>query len=471
MQPLRGAEHLAPKRMGDHDVVAKLRRRTRDALLFSWLWRQDSGSAGTSRIAGRARMFGSSAGRSAKATRRRDQRIERGVAQQAERRGQAAAVGPARPVRGRDLADLARDRAAGGGCGTPRRAAAATSPAPYQLSSTTVRLVAGEPQRGGEPGGAALAWTTRSQSAGAASRRGEGRRRGRPRSRRARGSMSTSVTSAPGSSAHSHAHQEPTTPPPTTAMRSAGPGAASHTALSAVSMLAASTARAAGTPVGSGAAASAGTIERGLMGMERKADAADESGRPGLDAADGRVAVFHRKRKGSRHERRAHALECSLAGTRPLSTSALGAAADPAVKRVSGAPRRRRAAPPFRSRISTRPGPTYHSASPCSARSPTGSTSHWPLKCLSRYISPPNSFQAIYWLSPSRLHDVLPYGTGPGAGVARVDDEAGAVGEAHVVDGVVVGDDQHGVVARRPPAGSSGTDSRPASRGARASSG
>jgi KDO2-lipid IV(A) lauroyltransferase len=52
----------------------------------------------------------------------------------------------------------------------------------------------------------------------------------------------------------------PTTPAPTTAMRSAGPGAPSHSALSAVSMLAASTARCGGTWAGTSTTAFAGTV-------------------------------------------------------------------------------------------------------------------------------------------------------------------------------------------------------------------
>jgi len=55
------------------------------------------------------------------------------------------------------------------------------------------------------------------------------------------------------------ANRSPTTPPPTIAMRSAGPGAASHTALSAVSRFAAKIARSGGTPSGSGTSALSGT--------------------------------------------------------------------------------------------------------------------------------------------------------------------------------------------------------------------
>ncbi|MDT4874907.1 hypothetical protein FQZ97_1102410 [compost metagenome] len=72
-------------------------------------------------------------------------------------------------------------------------------------------------------------------------------------------SVSITCTSHPGSRAASHATSRPSVPPPTTAMRSPRRGAASHNALMAVSRLAASTARAAGTPLGKGTTAWAGT--------------------------------------------------------------------------------------------------------------------------------------------------------------------------------------------------------------------
>ena len=54
----------------------------------------------------------------------------------------------------------------------------------------------------------------------------------------------------------------PTAPAPTTAIRSAGPGAASHTALSAVSMFAARTARCGVTDSGKGKTASCGILKQ-----------------------------------------------------------------------------------------------------------------------------------------------------------------------------------------------------------------
>ena len=76
------------------------------------------------------------------------------------------------------------------------------------------------------------------------------------------GSMSISSTSAPGSRAASAAIRQPTTPAPITAIRSPGPGAASHRPLIAVSMLAASVARRSGTSSGTSMTASCGTTNR-----------------------------------------------------------------------------------------------------------------------------------------------------------------------------------------------------------------
>ena len=63
----------------------------------------------------------------------------------------------------------------------------------------------------------------------------------------------------PGKRASSAATQQPTIPPPTTAIRSPTSGAASHRALTAVSTVPASTARAGGHVVGHEVTAVAGT--------------------------------------------------------------------------------------------------------------------------------------------------------------------------------------------------------------------
>ena len=57
-------------------------------------------------------------------------------------------------------------------------------------------------------------------------------------------------------------------PAPTTTIRSAGPAPESHSALSAVSMLAASVARRGGRPSGSGTAMRGGRLKHVLMGVQ-----------------------------------------------------------------------------------------------------------------------------------------------------------------------------------------------------------
>ena len=111
------------------------------------------------------------------------------------------------------------------------------------------------------------------------------------------GSMSTTVTDVPGSRAQSRATSSPSTPAPTTAMRPAGPGAASHVALSAVSMLAASAARSGGRPSGKRHNIFGGKVKHGLVRIKREAEAALQVRRAVLDAAHHRVAIFYGKRE------------------------------------------------------------------------------------------------------------------------------------------------------------------------------
>src|SRR5437899_941729 len=49
------------------------------------------------------------------------------------------------------------------------------------------------------------------------------------------------------------------------------------------------------------------------------------------------------------------------------------------------------------------------------------------------------------WLSPSRLHHALGGKPAAGAGVSGVDDERAVLDEEPVIDGVVVGADDHGI--------------------------
>src|SRR5262245_62128459 len=78
--------------------------------------------------------------------RRRDQQVEHRIAEQRERRRKPPSMAPARPMGGRDLADLARDE--------PQPTAMErfaewqrdiASPVPAQLDDA--RLLAGQPQR------------------------------------------------------------------------------------------------------------------------------------------------------------------------------------------------------------------------------------------------------------------------------------------------------------------------------------
>ena len=114
-------------------------------------------------------------------------------------------------------------------------------------------------------------------------------------------------------------------------MRSAGPGAASHTPLSAVSMLAASTARCGGTSSGKRHGGACRDVEYGLVRVERKDGLARKASPAVLDPSDGGVAVFHGKGKIASHERRAHSLEFARGHT-PAKHERLGAAADRAIE-------------------------------------------------------------------------------------------------------------------------------------------
>ena len=179
---------------------------------------------------------------------------------------------------------------------------------PYQLSSITVASKPASPSAVASPAGWPLACSTRSASgraaAGAAKPtpepRGDGGAR-RPQCRPARPAQ-------PGTRAASQATSRPTTPAPTTAMRSPSRGAASHSALTAVSMLAASTARAGGTPSGSSMHRLRRHHVARLVRVQAEHRAAEQRGRAPLDHADAGVAVLDRRRKVAVLERRAHAL-------------------------------------------------------------------------------------------------------------------------------------------------------------------
>ena len=112
-----------------------------------------------------------------------------------------------------------------------------------------------------KPAALALAWKTMSASRGAAAGRAK-RSPSASATARRDGSTSTSVTSAPGRRAASQPVSRPMTPPPTITILSAGPEPASQWALSAVSILAASTARRGGTVSGTGTRQARGATKR-----------------------------------------------------------------------------------------------------------------------------------------------------------------------------------------------------------------
>ena len=129
--------------------------------------------------------------------RRRDQRVERGVVQQVERGGKTAAIVPARAVRRRDLADLAGDELQAAGVeDVAERHFHVVGAVPGQFQHR--RLVAGEPQRGREPGRRRAGVHHQVAVAGRLRRAPRSRRRTPARSRRAPGLMSTTVTSRAG---------------------------------------------------------------------------------------------------------------------------------------------------------------------------------------------------------------------------------------------------------------------------------
>ena len=114
---------------------------------------------------------------------------------------------------------------------------------------------------GRSPASVALAWTTRSQLAHGVpgQREVDAERVGDLGARRVGVDQ---LDAHAGEAGEQRATEQPTIPPPTTAIRSPTSGAASHRAFTAVSTVPASTARSAGTPSGTGVTALAGTTYR-----------------------------------------------------------------------------------------------------------------------------------------------------------------------------------------------------------------
>ena len=110
-------------------------------------------------------------------------------------------------------------------------------------------------------------------------------------------------------------------------------GAASQSALTAVSTVPASTARRGGTPSGTTATASAGTTYAVWCGWRQKTVRPRSSVGAGLDHADVEVAVLHRSREVALLERRPHHGVLAL-GNAAAEDQRLGAAAHPRHQRA-----------------------------------------------------------------------------------------------------------------------------------------
>src|SRR5687767_12532307 len=67
--------------------------------------------------------------------------------------------------------------------------------------------------------------------------------------------------------------------------------------------------------------------------MQCEDDVTDEVIKPGLDPADGGIAIFHRKRESALHEGRAHALELAF-GNAAGQDQGLSAPAECAIQRA-----------------------------------------------------------------------------------------------------------------------------------------
>ena len=208
---------------------------------------------------------------------------------------------------------------------------AGTVAAPYQLSSTTVASTPASRTAVASPSAVALAWNTTSASGiAAAGVANPTPRRSATARRDAR--TSTSSTSHPGMRPASQATRHPTAPPPTTATRLPGTSAPSHTALIAVSRLAARTARRGGTPSGTACAALAGITNRVWCGCSANTVRSGQIRWPVLHHADAGVAVLHRHPELAGLKRRAHPLVFFHRHT-PVEHQRFGPAADAAVQR------------------------------------------------------------------------------------------------------------------------------------------
>ena len=238
-----------------------------------------------------AKMRGSSRGASSKAISSATSASRAGSRQQRQRHLAAAAVVPAQAAAGRDQADLGGDELQPAAVEGPAEIDGdGLVPVPAHLDDGAFRAGAGN---GGVQAGRAGAGVEDDVGlAGGAVRRCQVgaqrfedgpaglRRRRRPSPWRRAAGQRGLVTSSP------------TTPAPTTTMRSPGPAPASHRALRAVSMLAARVARRAGTASGTTARAVRGGIEIVLVRMQAEDGLSPQLRRPLLYNSRRAVAVF-----------------------------------------------------------------------------------------------------------------------------------------------------------------------------------
>src|SRR5919204_3342427 len=194
-----------------------------------------------------------------------------------------------------------------------------TSASPYQLRSSTVPSGASRSSDRCRPADVALVCTTRSHPPGASSGPAKGAPSAAATSARD-ASTSTSVTSTAGNRASRRATQQPTIPAPTTATRSPTSAGASHRALTAVSTVPASTARAGGTSSGTTVTARAGTTYAVWCGYRQKTVRPRSSGGPSSTAPTLRYPYLTGPGK-SPSWNGARIAAYWLSGTRPWKTS------------------------------------------------------------------------------------------------------------------------------------------------------
>ena len=235
-----------------------------------------------------------------------DQGVERRVGQQVERERQAVGRPRGRTVVGRDRPHLARPDGEPSGVERLRRAATGRAASPYQDSSITSPSGRAAPATV-QAGGCRAGVHDEVAVARRVGRAGRSRRRAPRRPPPALVDVDQ-LHRAPGMAASSRATQQPTMPAPTTAIRSPTSGAASQSALTAVSTVPASTARVRRAPVGYGRHRAGRHDVAVWCGYRQKTVRPSSAGGPLLHDPDVEVAVLDRAGEVAVLERCAHQL-------------------------------------------------------------------------------------------------------------------------------------------------------------------